>query len=237
MAELVQHLSEEWRNALAPFYDFREFERIQAFLLAEKLAGYRVFPEERNIFMAFNSTPPDAVKAVLLGQDPYHDDGQACGLAFAVPSGVPAPPSLKNILKELADDMKCPTDGLDIRAWSQAGVLMMNTVLTVRAHQAASHRNVGWETFTDAVIRALSARKTPVAFILWGNDARKKEALIDGGVHAVVAGPHPSPLSAYRGFFGSRPFSKVNGELLKRGRSAIQWLPPDFHPAQQDFFL
>lgn len=169
-----------------------------------------VFPPAEKIFNAFALTPPENVRVVLLGQDPYHDDGQAEGLAFSVPDGVPLPPSLRNIYKEFADDLQRPAPASGhLGSWAANGILLINAVLTVDAHNPGSHAKYGWEKFTDAVIKSLSEKKSGIAFMLWGGFARKKSALIDRKKHFVLENAHPSPLSAYRGFFGSKPFSQV----------------------------
>jgi len=219
-------LPDDWQAALKPRYNLSLLQRLDAFLAQERTAG-AVFPSEENVFAALTATPYEQVKAVLLGQDPYHDDGQACGLAFSVPEGIPAPPSLRNILREYSADLGYPAPSQpSLLPWASHGVLLLNTVLTVRAHQAGSHRNHGWEQFTDAVIGALSARSRPVVFLLWGNPAREKLRLIDQERHLVLLGVHPSPLSAYRGFFGSRPFSHANELLQQKGLPPIDWRLP-----------
>ena len=219
-------LPDDWQAALKPRYNLSLLQRLDAFLAQERTAG-AVFPSEENVFAALTATPYEQVKAVLLGQDPYHDDGQACGLAFSVPEGIPAPPSLRNILREYSADLGYPAPSQpSLLPWANHGVLLLNTVLTVRAHQAGSHRNHGWEQFTDAVIGALSARSRPVVFLLWGNPAREKLRLIDQERHLVLLGVHPSPLSAYRGFFGSRPFSRANELLQQKGLPPIDWRLP-----------
>jgi uracil-DNA glycosylase len=184
------------------------------------------------VFNALKLTPFKAVNVLILGQDPYHDDGQAHGLAFSVQPGVPPPPSLLNIFKELHEDVgfRIPNNGYLV-PWAEQGVLLLNAVLTVRAHQPTSHQGKGWETFTDQAIRALSERSEPLVFVLWGNYARKKLSIIQespqAAQHKVIAGPHPSPLSANRGFFGSRPFSKINDDLKAFGRPEIDWQLPN----------
>ena len=195
-----------------------------AFLRRED-AGGQVFPPRQLIYRAFALTPFAEVKAVWLGQDPYHDDGQACGLAFSVPAAMPAPPSLRNILKEYSSDLGLPTPATpSLEAWARHGVLLLNTVLTVRAHQPGSHRDCGWEKVTDAVIRALSCRQDrPLAFILLGNAAKAKTRLIDDARHVVIQCAHPSPLSAYRGFLGSRLFTRTNQLLAERAAEPIDW--------------
>jgi uracil-DNA glycosylase len=199
------------------------FQELQAFLRAER-RRYTVYPPAKDVFAAFELTPFDQVRVLLLGQDPYHDKGQAHGLCFSVRHGVKPPPSLANIFKELREDIGCETpDHGCLESWARQGVLMLNTVLTVRAHQAHSHRSKGWETFTDAVIRKVNEKNTPVVFVLWGGPAQKKTRLIDLNRHALIQAAHPSPLSAQRGFFGSKPFSAINRELSKRGQETIDW--------------
>ncbi|MDR1764736.1 MAG: uracil-DNA glycosylase [Lachnospiraceae bacterium] len=184
----------------------------------------QVFPPADDIFNAFSLTDLHSVKAVILGQDPYHDVGQAHGLCFSVRKGVRIPPSLVNIYQELRDDVGCPipTHG-DLTSWARQGVLLLNTVLTVQAHQANSHRDIGWEEFTDAAIRALNAQDRPIVFILWGAPAGRKRRMLDNPLHLVLEAPHPSPLSAYRGFFGSKPFSRTNEFLAAHGVEPIDW--------------
>lgn len=219
----LPELPDDWKQALEPFYDFSGLAAIDDFLEAER-GRAQIFPPAELTFAALEATPFEQVKVLLLGQDPYHDDGQACGLAFSVGDEVPAPPSLKNILKEYSSDLALPMPVThSLRTWAGRGVLLLNTVLTVRAHQAGAHQGKGWEIFTDAVIRALNARKTPLVFILWGNPAQKKQPLITSPQHAVIASPHPSPLSAYRGFFGSRPFSAASLLLEQRGCQPVDW--------------
>lgn len=221
--ELKSLLPEAWREFLCEAVDAGSFRQLSSFLNAE----YReqtVFPPQADLFTAFRLTPPERVKAVILGQDPYHDDGQAHGLAFSVRAGVRFPPSLRNIFKELNADLNLPVpkDGL-LTPWAEQGVLLLNTVLTVRAHQPASHQKHGWEAFTDAVIAELSRKKEHLAYVLWGAPAQAKQPLIDTGKHTVVCSAHPSPLSAHRGFFGSRPFSAVNRDLAAHGMKPIDW--------------
>ena len=184
----------------------------------------RVFPEPDDIFNAFAFTPLADVKVVILGQDPYHNFNQAHGLCFSVKKGVQVPPSLVNIYKELQDDLGCtiPNHGC-LTKWAEQGVLMLNTVLTVRAHQANSHRGIGWEEFTDAAIMAVNAQDRPVVFILWGAPAQRKKRMLNNSKHLILEAPHPSPLSAYRGFFGSRPFSQTNHFLEEHGVTPIDW--------------
>lgn len=183
-----------------------------------------IYPPKDELFNTFHHTPFGQVKVVILGQDPYHGPGQAHGLSFSVKPGVKHPPSLRNLLKELQDDIGCeiPKDGT-LTKWADQGVLLLNTVLTVREGEAHSHKNKGWETFTDAVIRKISERHRPVVFVLWGKPAQKKKALIDTEKHAVIESVHPSPLSARRGFFGSRPYSQINEKLKQFGEEPIDF--------------
>lgn len=215
-----------WREALAGEREKPYFHALMEFVAAERRI-HTVFPPQPDVFNAIRYTEYADVRVVILGQDPYHDDGQAHGLAFSVRPGVRTPPSLVNIFKELHDDLGCrvPNSGY-LMPWAQQGVLLLNTVLTVRAHEANSHRGKGWETFTDTVIRAVSNRPEPAVFVLWGTPARKKIALIDTARHTIVQSAHPSPLSAASGFFGSRPFSKINEALRVAGRSEIDWQLP-----------
>ena len=188
----------------------------------------QIFPDMYDIFNALHYTSYHDTKVVILGQDPYHGDGQAHGLSFSVKPGVKAPPSLVNIFKELKEDLGCeiPNNGC-LKPWTQQGVLLLNTVLTVRAHQANSHRNMGWEKFTDRIIEILNEREKPIAFVLWGAPARKKKKMITNPKHFIVESAHPSPLSAFNGFFGSRPFSKVNAFLEAVGEKPINWQIPN----------
>ena len=227
MRPLAEQIPPTWRSAIAAKYDFARLAPLEDFLRAERERG-SVFPPEEALFAALALTPPERIKAVIVGQDPYHDEGQAHGLAFSVPPGVTPPPSLRNIFKELANDLGLPLPGSgDLRPWAKAGVLLLNSVLTVRAHEAASHRGHGWEALTDAILAAASDAAPPAVFLLWGNDARAKAPLIDRGKHMVIESAHPSPLSAARGFFGSRPFSRTNQRLRACGREPIDWsLPP-----------
>lgn len=216
-------ISGAWAKALAgefrkPYYK-KLFEKV-----GEEYRTHRVYPPADEIFNAFHLTPLEQVKAVILGQDPYHGEGQAQGLCFSVRPGVEIPPSLINIYKELEDDLGCyiPNNGC-LEKWARQGVLLLNTVLTVRAHQANSHRDIGWEEFTDAAIRVLAEQDRPMVFILWGRPAQQKKAMIHNPAHLVLEAPHPSPLSAFRGFFGSRPFSQTNAYLTRNGLSPIDW--------------
>ena len=187
----------------------------------------QVFPPSRDLPKAYELCPYHKVKVVILGQDPYHNVGQAQGMSFSVPKGVPLPPSLQNIFKEIRDDLSIlEPDCGDLSYWAKQGVLLLNTVLTVRAHQAFSHRGIGWEEFTDATIRAIEEKEDPVVYILWGTPAQKKRSMIRQKKRLVLTAPHPSPLSAYRGFFGSKPFSKCNAYLRKEGVEEIDWQLP-----------
>lgn len=182
-----------------------------------------MFPSPSDAFNAFKRTPFDSVKVVILGQDPYHNAGQAHGLSFSVPSGVKLPPSLQNIFKELEADLGIQRKNGCLNGWAHQGVLLLNSVLTVRAHQPGSHRGRGWETFTDSVIRLLNARARPMVFVLWGAFARSKAHLVDENRHLIIEAPHPSPMSAHSGFFGSRPFSQVNAGLIEQGWPEVSW--------------
>jgi uracil-DNA glycosylase len=216
-----------WRGVLTDETEKPYYQKLVKFLKKER-RKYNIFPSEKDVFAALKFTSFNKVKVLLLGQDPYHDDGQAHGLCFSVRCGVPPPPSLVNIYKELQSDIGCriPNHG-HLVYWVKQGVLMLNAVLTVRAHQPGSHRQQGWEIFTDAIIQALNARTQPLVFLLWGNYAREKTKFIDRKKHVIIQSAHPSPLSAHNGFFGSRPFSKTNAALRKFGASEIDWQIPD----------
>ncbi|WKA57931.1 uracil-DNA glycosylase [Planococcus shenhongbingii] len=213
----------DWQEIVGEEFSKPYYLKLREFL-KEEYANETVYPAKENIWNAFKHTPYKDVKVVILGQDPYHGPNQAHGLSFSVQPGVPHPPSLRNMLKELNDDLGCekPKDGT-LTKWADQGVMMLNTVLTVRAGQANSHRNQGWEIFTDEVIRKLSAREKSVIFVLWGRPAQQKKPLIDLERHSIIEAPHPSPLSASRGFFGSRPYSKVNELLQKQGDEPIDF--------------
>ncbi len=216
-------LTGAWEQALAP--EFRkEYYRKLYGKIREEYHEHVIYPPSQEIFTAFHLTPLEEVKVVILGQDPYHEPGQAQGLAFSVKKGVAIPPSLQNIYQELHDDLgyAIPSHG-DLSSWARQGVLLLNTCLTVRAHQAFSHQGIGWEEFTDAAIRAVDQVDRPVVFILWGSPARRKKALITNQKRLILEAPHPSPLSAYRGFFGSRPFSQTNAYLEKNGVAPVNW--------------
>jgi uracil-DNA glycosylase len=212
-----------WLAALGAELDKPYYRELIAFLARER-AEKTIFPEERDVFRALTLTPPDAVKVVLLGQDPYHDDGQAHGLCFSVRPPTRPPPSLKNVFRELKDDLGIvvPEGHGELSAWAKQGVLLLNTVLTVAAHEAASHKKKGWETFTDAVIGKVNESARPVVFCLWGAHARSKAKLVDTSRHVVIESAHPSPLSAKQ-FFGTKPFSKINAALVAAGREPVDW--------------
>lgn len=216
-------IEQSWKKALASEFDKPYFESLVHFLHQEKAAGKTIFPPGSQIFRAFDLTPVDKVKVVILGQDPYHGPGQAHGLSFSVPAGVPAPPSLKNIFKEIETDLGVSMSGYpNLENWAKQGVLLLNAVLTVRSGEAASHSKVGWQEFTDAVIKYISDNCEGVVFMLWGNFARTKAELIDRSRHIVLEAAHPSPL-ARGAFFGCRHFSKANAALTATGRTPINW--------------
>lgn len=216
-------IEQSWKEALAGEFEKPYFASLVRFLHEEKAAGQRIYPPGSQIFKAFELTPVDQVKVVILGQDPYHGAGQAMGLSFSVPANIPAPPSLKNIFKEIHDDLGITMSGYpDLEKWARQGVLLLNAVLTVRAGQPASHSNIGWTEFTDAVIKYISDHCTGVVFLLWGNFARSKKALIDTTRHYVLEAAHPSPL-ARGAFFGCRHFSKTNEILAREGKTPIDW--------------
>lgn len=216
-------IEESWRERLQEEFDKPYFAALTQFVRNEYASGV-VFPPGRDIFAAFDACPFNKVRVVILGQDPYHEPGQAHGLCFSVNDGVPHPPSLVNIFKEIESDLgiAVPTSG-NLMRWASQGVLLLNATLTVRAHQAGSHQNKGWETFTDAVIHRLAEEREHIVFILWGAYAQRKGAFINRNRHLVLQSPHPSPLSAYRGFFGNRHFSTTNEYLVKNGYAPIQW--------------
>ncbi len=221
-----EDLPQSWLDVLADEFEKPYFRQLQAFV-AEERRNHQVFPPEPDVFNSLRFTPFDQTRVLLLGQDPYHDDGQAHGLCFSVRPGVKSPPSLVNIFKELHTDLGCrvPNHGC-LTTWAERGVLLLNAVLTVRAHEPNSHKDKGWETFTDAIVRALNDRPKPVVFVLWGNYAQKKGRHIDSSRHPVIAGAHPSPLSAKK-FLGSRPFSAVNEALERLGEPPIDWQLPN----------
>lgn len=213
-----------WKQALASEFNEAYFAELTSFVKYEYTLG-AVYPPPKFIFRAFELTPFDQVKVVILGQDPYHGAGEANGLCFAVNPGVRLPPSLRNIYKELASDLSRPPTHArgDLEGWAKQGVLLLNSTLTVRENAPASHQDIGWERFTDAVVRTLSARKSHLVFILWGNYAKQKGAIVDETKHLVLRSPHPSPFAAHSGFFGSRPFSKTNAYLAAHGLAPVEW--------------
>lgn len=216
-------IEESWKQQLQEEFDKPYFEALTHYVRGE-YAATTVYPPGGQIFAAFDACPFEQVRVVILGQDPYHEPGQAHGLCFSVNDGVQFPPSLQNIFKEIESDLGVPLPKSgNLTRWAQQGVLLLNATLTVRAHQAGSHQNRGWETFTDAVIHALASRRENIVFILWGSYAQRKGAFIDRSRHLVLQSPHPSPLSAYRGFFGNRHFSQANRYLEQHGYSPIQW--------------
>ena len=216
-------IEQSWKNALAGEFDKPYFATLVRFLHHEKAAGKRIYPPGSQIFNAFELTPVDKLKVVILGQDPYHGPGQAHGLSFSVPEGIPAPPSLKNIFKEIETDLGIRMSGYpNLENWARQGVLLLNAVLTVRSGEAASHSKIGWQEFTDAVIKYISDNCDGVVFMLWGNFARTKAELIDRSRHIVLEAAHPSPL-ARGAFFGCRHFSRANAALTASGRIPIDW--------------
>ncbi|MBQ3039150.1 MAG: uracil-DNA glycosylase [Alphaproteobacteria bacterium] len=216
-------IEQSWKDALSAEFDKDYFIKLTDFVRAEYLSGRAIYPEPKNIFNAFNLCPIEDVKVVIIGQDPYHEPGQAHGLCFSVLPPTPVPPSLVNIYKEIESDLgrKSVTNG-DLTHWARQGVLLLNSTLTVRAHAAASHAGRGWEQFTDAVIRAVATREN-VVYMLWGSYAQKKAALVNPDKNLVLKSVHPSPLSAYRGFFGCKHFSQANEYLQQHGRAPIEW--------------
>ncbi len=221
---LISQVPKAWREQLKANLEPSLCSRIADFLAGEKSSSKEIFPPENQRFAALELTAPEAVKVVILGQDPYHDLGQANGLAFSVASGVKLPPSLRNIFKELASDLNCtmPING-DLTPWAKQGVLLLNSLLSVEAHKAFSHRDIGWEEFTDRIIEVVAQQPQSKVFILWGGAAQSKAKIISGEHNLVLCSAHPSPLSAYRGFFGSRPFSQINRFLSENGVAPINW--------------
>jgi len=223
MADVKPIIEESWKEILSEEFQSSYFADIKSFLIEEKKMNI-IYPPGPQIFSAFNHTPFNNVKVVIIGQDPYHGKGQANGLCFSVSDGINKPPSLVNIFKELHDDLgvKIPISG-NLEKWADQGVLLLNATLTVRANQAGSHQNKGWENFTDAVIRALSDKKEGLIFILWGAFAQAKQKLIDASKHYILKAAHPSPFSAFNGFFGCKHFSKTNELLKQMGKDEINW--------------
>lgn len=221
--DLKALMPDDWREVMAGEFNKKYFPQLESFL-EEQYASETVFPPQDEIFNAFHHTAYADVKVLLLGQDPYHGVGQAHGLSFSVKPGVKTPPSLRNIYKELKSDLGCPIPNHgNLVSWADQGVLLLNAVLTVRAHTAASHKSKGWEKFTNAVIKQVNAREDPVIFLLWGGYAKKKAKYVDTERHTVVASAHPSPLSARNGFFDSKPFSQINAALEAAGKAPIDW--------------
>ncbi len=220
----MQTLHNDWKTALKGEFSAPYMKQLTSFLDTEKAAEKIIFPSEEQYFHALNLTPPDKIRAVILGQDPYHGDGQAHGLAFSVNNNIRIPPSLRNIYKELQSDIGiAPAQHGCLDGWAKQGVLLLNTVLTVERGLAASHQGHGWEAFTDAIIGHINALNQPIVFMLWGSHAQKKSALLNNPNHLILKAPHPSPLSAHRGFFGCKHFSQANAFLHEHGGSEIDW--------------
>lgn len=217
-------LEESWRAVLAEEFETPAMLALKAFLVDERAVGKQIFPKGSQWFRALDLVPVQSVRVVILGQDPYHGEGQAHGLSFSVPDGVRSPPSLVNIFKELKEDIgiSLPQSG-NLERWAKQGVLLLNSVLTVEAGKAASHQNRGWEGFTDKIVRVLNDQARPIVFVLWGNYAQKKASFVNRDRHLVLSSAHPSPLSAYNGFFGSKPFSKANAFLRENKLPEIDW--------------
>lgn len=217
------NIGNKWDGILKDEFEKDYYKKIREFLKYE-YSHYTVYPKMENIFSALKLCDYDDIKVVIIGQDPYHEEGQAHGLSFSVQPGIEIPPSLLNIYKELQSDLGCyiPNNGF-LEKWAKQGVLLLNNVLTVRAHMANSHKDCGWETFTDRIIEELNKRETPVVFLMWGSCAKKKELLITNPIHKILKAPHPSPLSAYRGFFGCKHFSTTNNILMENGELPIDW--------------
>lgn len=216
-------ITNDWLDAIGEEFKKPYYKELYKFVVSE-YRNHVIYPDADDIFNAFHLTPLSKVKVVIIGQDPYHNENQAHGLCFSVKPQVDIPPSLVNIFKELHDDLGCyiPNNGY-LEKWARQGVLLLNTVLTVRAHRAFSHQGKGWETFTDAVIRAVNEQDRPIVFILWGKPAQSKKSMLTNKKHLILEAPHPSPLSAFRGFFGSRPFSRTNEFLIKNNIEPIDW--------------
>ena len=227
-------ISGDWAEALKD--EFNKPYYMELFKFVKNEYDTRVvYPDSKDLFSALHATPLQNVKVVILGQDPYHEPGQAHGMCFSVKPGIKIPPSLVNIYKELHDDLGCkiPDNGY-LMKWAKQGVLLLNTVLTVRAHEAFSHKNHGWEEFTDAIIKVVNNKKEPVVFLLWGGPAQKKDVLLNNPNHLILKAAHPSPLSVYRGFWGSKPFSKTNEFLIKNNLEPIDWQIPDLNTKDED---
>ncbi len=224
VSKIDPKIETSWKKELIQEFQHPYFSELKSFLEQEKNAGQVIYPPGSQIFNAFKYCPLDKVRVVIIGQDPYHGPGQAHGLCFSVPSGIQPPPSLVNIFKELQSDcgIAQPKQG-DLTKWAKQGILLLNSSLTVRAHTAGSHANKGWETFTDAVIQKINSEKRGIVFLLWGRPAQQKGKIIDPFSHHVLTAPHPSPLSAHRGFFGCRHFSKTNQILKDQGQQPIDW--------------
>ena len=223
MTNINPQIEASWKEVLMPQFESDYFLQLKSFLAEEK-KKHLIYPNVKNIFAVFDFVPFHKVKVVILGQDPYHGEGQAHGLSFSVPQGIKIPPSLQNIFKELKSDLniEAPTSG-NLEKWAQQGVFLLNATLTVRANEAGSHQKKGWEQFTDSVIKCLSEKRENLVFILWGNYAQAKEKLIDTNKHYIIKSAHPSPLSAYNGFWESKPFSKTNTFLESKGLKTINW--------------
>ena len=217
-------IEQSWKDVLSGEFEKEYFKKLTDFVRGEYKSGKTIYPKPQNIFNAFNLCPLSDVKVVIIGQDPYHEPGQAHGLCFSVENGIDLPPSLINIYKEIESDIghKSKTNG-DLSYWARQGVLLLNSTLTVRAHQAASHSGKGWETFTDAVIRAVSENRKNVVYLLWGSFTQKKADVVNAQQNLILKSAHPSPLSAYRGFFGNHHFSKTNEYLIAHGETPIDW--------------
>ncbi len=219
-------MNTDWNPLLRDQFEEPYWRELQSFVRDER-GRHTVYPPHDEVFSALHLTPYAEVKVLILGQDPYHGPGQAHGLCFSVRPGVEIPPSLVNIFTELEDDLGCPRPGHgNLEHWARQGVLLLNTTLTVRARQAASHQRKGWETFTDRVIEVVNAKPERVVFVLWGAAARRKRGFVDTTRHAVIESPHPSPLSAHKGFFGTKPFSRANAALVEAGREPVDWCIP-----------
>ena len=220
---MTVQMDQSWLDVLGDEFDKPYIDELRSFLRNEQQSA-QVFPPNNLIFNAYNTTPFEQTKVVIIGQDPYHNPGQAHGLSFSVPRGTPIPPSLRNIYKEMTSDLGITTpEHGDLSEWAQRGVLLLNTVLTVRAHSPTSHQNKGWEHLTNRSIQELNQRRQNLVFVLWGSRARSKQKLIDQRKHLIITSAHPSPLSAYRGFFGSKPFSKCNAYLQRNDKPKIDW--------------